>query len=218
VPSSSLTRVVPRTLRALESAVHAAWLRATVALFAQDGGPLSGWDARPDRLLFIRYDRVGDMVLCTGVLRALARAYPGMLLDVLTTPGNAAVLSHLPFVDQVITHERSTVARVSRALPAPGRQALRRRHRRVGASAIGQFIYDVADPRLESALAYREPRAPPVRDERVLFHEFVKEVDAGTDRQRDRAASEPELQPVAAPLRPPRRLRERSRIRAEHPR
>ncbi len=106
MPSSSLTRVVPRGFRALEASIHSAWLRSTVALFAQEGGPLWGWDAHPDRLLFIRYDRVGDMVLCTGVLRALARAYPGMLLDVLTTPGNADVLSHLPFVDEVITHER----------------------------------------------------------------------------------------------------------------
>ncbi len=106
MPSSTLTRFVPRGLRGLEAAVHAAWLRGVVKLFAHDGGPLPGWDSHPERLLFIRYDRVGDMVLCTGVLRAIARAYPGMLIDVLTTPGNAAVLSHLPFVDQVIVHER----------------------------------------------------------------------------------------------------------------
>jgi ADP-heptose:LPS heptosyltransferase len=101
-----LTRFVPRSARRLEAAVHAAWLHGLVKLFARDGGPMLGWDARPERVLFIRYDRVGDMVLCTGVLRVLAQAYPGMLIDVLTTPSNAAVLEHLPFVDQVILHER----------------------------------------------------------------------------------------------------------------
>lgn len=108
MPSSKLTRLVPRGIRNLEAAVHAAWLRGAVALFARDGGPLNEWagDAHPERLLFIRYDRVGDMVLCTGVLRALAHAYPGMAVDVLTTPANAPVLRHLPFVDEVITHER----------------------------------------------------------------------------------------------------------------
>ena len=106
MPSSNLTRFVPKAARALEAAVHAAWLRGAVALVARDGGPLTGWDARPGRLLFIRYDRVGDMVLCTGVLRALARAYPGIVIDVLTTPSNAPALLHLPFVDEVITHER----------------------------------------------------------------------------------------------------------------
>ncbi len=106
MPSSTLTRFVPRGLRAVESAVHAAWLRGIVGLFASDGGATPGCDAHPERLLFIRYDRVGDMVLCTGVLRAIAHAYPGMQIDVLTTPGNTGVLSHLPFINEVITHER----------------------------------------------------------------------------------------------------------------
>src|SRR5262249_55725225 len=101
-----LTRFVPRKLRALEAAVHAAWLRGLVALFARDGGPVVARDQHPDRILFIRYDRVGDMVLCTGILRALSRAYPHMLIDVLTTPSNAPVLAHLPFVSDVIVHER----------------------------------------------------------------------------------------------------------------
>jgi ADP-heptose:LPS heptosyltransferase len=104
--SISLTRFIPRPARRLEAAVHAAWLRGLVTLFARDGRRMLDWDVRPERVLFIRYDRVGDMVLCTGILRALARAYPGMLIDVLTTPANAAVLEHLPFVDQVILHER----------------------------------------------------------------------------------------------------------------
>ncbi len=102
----SLTRLVPRRLRTLEAAVHDVWLHTLVSLFGRDGGPPSVWDSHPARVLFIRYDRVGDMVLCTGILRALARAYPGMLIDVLTTPSNALVLSHLPFIAEVIVHER----------------------------------------------------------------------------------------------------------------
>jgi ADP-heptose:LPS heptosyltransferase len=104
--SNSLTRFVPRKLRALESAVHAGWLRAMVALLAVDDGVPTSWNIHPTRVLFIRYDRVGDMVLCTGVLRALSAAYPRMTVDVLTTPTNAPVLEHLPFVGDVIVHER----------------------------------------------------------------------------------------------------------------
>jgi ADP-heptose:LPS heptosyltransferase len=104
--ASRLTRFVPRKLRALEAAVHDAWLRAMVALLAVDDGAPVRWDVRPTRVLFIRYDRVGDMVLCTGILRALATAFPRMKIDVLTTPANAPVLEHLPFVGDVIVHER----------------------------------------------------------------------------------------------------------------
>jgi ADP-heptose:LPS heptosyltransferase len=105
-PPRTLTGFVPQKLRALEAAVHSAWLRGLVALFARDDGMLPDWDTHPDRILFIRYDRVGDMVLCTGVLRALVEAYPRMVIDVLTTPANAPVLAHLPFVADVIVHER----------------------------------------------------------------------------------------------------------------
>src|SRR5215831_15772564 len=104
--SHSLTRLVPRKLRALEAAVHAAWLRAMVALLAVDDGAPTNWNLHPSRVLFIRYDRVGDMVLCTGILRALSAAYPRMTIDVLTTPTNAPVLEHLPFVGEVLLHER----------------------------------------------------------------------------------------------------------------
>jgi ADP-heptose:LPS heptosyltransferase len=104
--ASTLTRFVPRKLRALEAAAHAAWLRAMVALLAVDDGAPVSWHIRPTRVLFIRYDRVGDMVLCTGVLRALSAAHPRMTIDVLTTPANAPVLEHLPFIGDVIVHER----------------------------------------------------------------------------------------------------------------
>lgn len=102
----TLTRLIPRRLRDLEAAVHAAWLRGLVGALAPRGGALPDWDAAPRRALFIRYDRVGDMVLCTGILRAIAAAHPRVKLDVLTTPANADVLRELPFVDRVILHER----------------------------------------------------------------------------------------------------------------
>ena len=106
-PYRSFTRFVPRALRSLEASVHSLWVRGMVRALARRGGPLPDWgDGQSRRVLFIRYDRVGDMVLCTGILRAIAAAHPRISIDVLTTPANADVLAHLPFVDQVILHER----------------------------------------------------------------------------------------------------------------
>jgi hypothetical protein len=47
------------------------------------------WNAHPYRVLFLRHDRAGDMVLSTGVMRAIARSHPGITLDVLASPLNA---------------------------------------------------------------------------------------------------------------------------------
>ena len=46
------------------------------------------------RVLFLRPDRIGDMIVTTGVLRAIGSA-PAVALDVLASPENAAVLAFL---------------------------------------------------------------------------------------------------------------------------
>lgn len=58
--------------------------------------------APPDRqrVLFLRHDRIGDMIVSTGVLRAIGTA-PGVELDVLASPANAPVLARAPYVHQV---------------------------------------------------------------------------------------------------------------------
>lgn len=64
--------------------------------------PLPDWDARPRRVLFLRHDKIGDMVMATGVMRAIAESHPSIMLDVLASRGNAAVLTNLPFVHEVL--------------------------------------------------------------------------------------------------------------------
>jgi ADP-heptose:LPS heptosyltransferase len=102
----TLTRFIPGRLRRLEPVLRVRWLRLALRLFSGEAGPLPNWDSRPFRLLFIRYDKLGDMIMCSGVLREIARAHPTMTIDVLTTPPNAAALENLPFVDEVFLHER----------------------------------------------------------------------------------------------------------------
>ena len=60
------------------------------------------WGARPYRVLFLRHDRIGDMILSTGVIRAIAESHPTIRLDVLASPANAPVLSHDPHVASVV--------------------------------------------------------------------------------------------------------------------
>jgi ADP-heptose:LPS heptosyltransferase len=66
------------------------------------------WGARPYDVLFLRPDRVGDMIISTGLLRAIATSHDTIRLHVLATPANAGVLENNPHVESVVLfHRRS---------------------------------------------------------------------------------------------------------------
>ena len=60
------------------------------------------WNARRYDVLFLRPDRVGDMIISTGLLRAIATSHDTIRLHVLATPANAAVLENNPHVASVV--------------------------------------------------------------------------------------------------------------------
>lgn len=78
------------------------------------------WDERPYRVLLLRYDVIGDLVLSTGMLRQIASAHPTMEIDVLARTWVVPVLDGLPFVRRVIpfdcsaTHRYPSLALLSR--------------------------------------------------------------------------------------------------------
>lgn len=70
------------------------------------------WSAEHARVLLLRPDRIGDMVLITGLIQAIVRAQPKVTVDVLASPGNAAVLEGNPHVAQVLTVNKKQPASV----------------------------------------------------------------------------------------------------------
>lgn len=92
-------------LRGLEAAARAALVR----LARQRKQPSSlafGDHMPPVRVLYLRYDRIGDMILSTGLLRAIARSHPNVAVDVLASPENAPVLDGNPNVGSLIIADR----------------------------------------------------------------------------------------------------------------
>jgi ADP-heptose:LPS heptosyltransferase len=86
-------------LKGLERAWKGMWLRALASLSPRPtrrGAP--DWSSRSWRVLYLRYDRVGDMILATGLIRAIAASHPTIVVDVLASPANAAVLQGNPHV------------------------------------------------------------------------------------------------------------------------
>lgn len=78
-----------------------------------------GWDAREHRVLYLRYDRIGDMILATGIIEAIVRAHPSVTVDVLASPANAAVLEGNPHVGRVLLFDKQrpwTYARTLRQI------------------------------------------------------------------------------------------------------
>ncbi|HEV8449688.1 MAG TPA: glycosyltransferase family 9 protein [Gemmatimonadaceae bacterium] len=92
-------------LRRLELWWRRLWIKGLVRLMRR--APESPrWKERPHRVLFLRHDRAGDMVLSTGVLRAIARSHPTITLDVLASPLNAPIIEGADYVATTITFDK----------------------------------------------------------------------------------------------------------------
>jgi ADP-heptose:LPS heptosyltransferase len=61
------------------------------------------WASGPHRVLVLRYDRIGDMVLSTGIIKAIALAQPTVAVDVLASVQNSIVLDGNPYVGRILT-------------------------------------------------------------------------------------------------------------------
>ena len=68
--------------------------------------PIPDWRARPYRILFIRDDGIGDLMVTMEVLRAIAGVSPTITLDLLASPSNARFARTLSFINEVIVHRR----------------------------------------------------------------------------------------------------------------
>ncbi|MGH2495516.1 MAG: lipopolysaccharide heptosyltransferase II [Ktedonobacteraceae bacterium] len=67
--------------------------------------PLSPRTVQPRRILVIRLDLIGDLVLSMTVVRALKRTYPGAEIDLLALPSSAQIVKDDPDLSNVITYD-----------------------------------------------------------------------------------------------------------------
>jgi ADP-heptose:LPS heptosyltransferase len=59
-----------------------------------------------NKVLMLRYDRIGDMIITTPVFRELKRAYPNIEINVLASKSNSIVLKNNPNVDNVYLNNK----------------------------------------------------------------------------------------------------------------
>lgn len=92
--------------------------------------------ARARRLLCVRLDNMGDVLMTTPAMQALAEAVPGRRLTLLTSSASARLAPHLPMVSDVIGWDAPWV----RHAESPGPEESARRLRACAAQlAAGRF-------------------------------------------------------------------------------
>lgn len=68
-------------------------------------------------VLFMRYERIGDMIMATSLIRVIASVLKSGKVDVLATPTTAPVLDGNPHVGRVLMLERSSWRSYTRLMP-----------------------------------------------------------------------------------------------------
>lgn len=110
-------------LKRLERTAKGALLRLVgVVLGGFRRRAVPDWSSGPVRVLFIRHDGIGDVLMSTPLLRAIARVHPNIAIDVLTFAGPAEALRGLPFIRAVhvfhpgrrLTYPLDVIARIRR--------------------------------------------------------------------------------------------------------
>jgi ADP-heptose:LPS heptosyltransferase len=101
-------------LKRLEQWWRRLWIRLLVGAMRRSTGVRPAWGSRPFRVLFLRHDRAGDMIVSTGVMRAIARSHPTITMDVLASPANAAILDANDYTSDVVVFDKK---RLSSYLP-----------------------------------------------------------------------------------------------------
>lgn len=104
-------------LQGVERAWRSVWMRGIAsALPGAHTENAPSWDSREWRVLFLRYERIGDLIMSTGVIRALAQSQPTIKIDVLANPTALPVLENNPYVRRTLGLNRSSILSYQRTL------------------------------------------------------------------------------------------------------
>ena len=61
------------------------------------------------RVLILKYDRIGDMVVTTPIFRELKTAYPDISISVLASEENKDVIRYNPYIDKIYTNYKNSI-------------------------------------------------------------------------------------------------------------
>ena len=105
----------------------------------QQLSPLNTQTFQPQRILVIRVDLIGDLVMSLTAVRALKRSYPQAQIDLLATPASAKIITSDPDLHSVIAYDPNIWRRPQALIKLKNwRELLKLRHH------LQQQHYDLA--------------------------------------------------------------------------
>jgi ADP-heptose:LPS heptosyltransferase len=171
-------------LKWLERTVKRGVIAAATRVVPRGSAVPPDWSARVHRVLYLRYDRIGDMIMATGLIRAIATSHATIHLDVLASPVNHTVLDGNPHVHRVHVFDRRRATGflgTARALSREGYDAViggmllpsattmglmlatRAPHRIGVAPTAGEHVYTIAVPAVSAERRFVEQIGQTVR-------------------------------------------------------
>lgn len=94
-------------LKRLELWVRRRVVRAFGAIVHRRSTPPDPRQLTSARVLLIRQDRIGDLLVSTPLISALRQAHPGLVIDILLSTNNVSALPGLPGIGRAWVYERS---------------------------------------------------------------------------------------------------------------
>jgi ADP-heptose:LPS heptosyltransferase len=64
---------------------------------------------KSSKVLMLRYDRIGDMVITTPVFRELKKTYPNIEINVLASQVNHIILKNNPYIDNIYLNTKNNI-------------------------------------------------------------------------------------------------------------
>ncbi len=93
-------------IRAIEQTWRLAWMRAITSRLP--GPRTTQLSSRPLKILYLRYERIGDMIMSTGMIRVLSTVAAGKKIDVVGNSLTLPVLDNNPHVGKAFTLDRKS--------------------------------------------------------------------------------------------------------------
>ena len=82
------------------------YLKASILRWVTQKKAKSTINNPPKSILFLRYDRIGDMIITTPVFREFKKFYPDSKVYVLASKTNSEIIKFNPYIDQIFTNHK----------------------------------------------------------------------------------------------------------------
>ena len=83
------------------------FIKASILRFLARHKPINFEIKNTKKILFLRYDRIGDMIITTPIFRELKDKFPHVSITVLASKSNHEVLINNPYIDNIVINNKN---------------------------------------------------------------------------------------------------------------